>query len=181
MNLPRSLDIAAVGFINNTFGYNPLTQGTILSIDASVDKNIITNAPPAPPNNPYSNTFRPLIEQDSMFYLAAIPGPSFTQGPTGYNTISKNGFIATDLTLFDFTTGTFGVAHPDFAGDPMLFGLAQYTQFGPAHIRFVANYDNLEFSINRRIPESGSTLLLLFGSVGALLVFQRRFSTNETT
>lgn len=89
MNLPRSLDIAAVGFINNTFGYNPLTQGAILSIDASVDKNIITNAPPAPPNNPYSNTFRPLIEQDSMFYLAAIPGPSFTQGPTGYNTISK--------------------------------------------------------------------------------------------
>jgi len=63
----------------------------------------------------------------------------------------------------------------------MLFGLAQYTQFGPAHIRFVANYDNLEFSINRRIPESGSTLLLLFGSIGALLVFQRRFSTNETT
>jgi hypothetical protein len=51
MNLPKSLDLAAVGFINNTFSYNPQTQGAILNTNASVDKNIITNVPPTPPGN----------------------------------------------------------------------------------------------------------------------------------
>ena len=171
---PQGSSFAAVGFFNKTFSYTPQTQGAIFSIDASVDKNIITNAPPAPPNQAYTNTFRPLLEQDGMFYLAAISGPPFTHGgPTGFNTISQTGLVATDFTLFDFTAGTFGSAHPDFAGDTMLFGLGQLTGFGPANIFFRANYDNLEFSINTRVPEAGSTALLLLSSVVALVGLRR--------
>jgi hypothetical protein len=174
MRLPKGSSFAAVGFINNTFSYNPQTQGTIFSIDASVDKNIITNAPPAPPNQSYTNTFRPLIEQDGMFYLAAISGPPFTHGgPTGFNAISQTGLVATDFTLFDFTAGTFGSAHPDFAGDTMLFGLGQLTGFGPARIFFRANYDNLELVVNERVPETGNTALLLLGSAAALFGLRR--------
>jgi hypothetical protein len=177
MNLHKSLDLAAVGFINNTFSYNPQTQGAILSINASVDKNIITNLPPTPPGQFYLNTFRPLIEQDGMFYLAAISGPTFTHGgPTGFNTISQTGLVATDFTLFNFTTGAFGSAHPNFGGDVMRFGLGQIAQFGPANTRFRANYDNLNLSITSRVPESGGTVLLLFGSVAALFGL-RRFSS----
>ena len=174
MRLPQGSSFAAVGFINKTFSYNPQAQGTIFSIDASVDKNIITNAPPAPPNQSYTNTFRPLIEQDGMFYLAAISGPTFTHGgPTGFNTISQTGLVATDFTLFDFTAGTLGSAHPDFSGDAMLFGLGQLTGFGPANIFFRANYDNLEFVVNTQVPETGSTALLLLGSIAALFGLRR--------
>jgi hypothetical protein len=171
--LPTSQDLIAIGFINNTFAYNPLTQGVITSIDASVDKNIISDVPPTDPSNPYRNTFRPLIEQDGMFYLAAIPGPTFTQGgDIGYSTISQNGLVATDFSLFDFSTGTFGVTHPNFAGDAMLFGLGQLTQFGPPNVHFEADYDNLRLTIHSAVPDSGATILLLLGSV-ALLFFYR--------
>jgi hypothetical protein len=174
MRLPEGSSFADVGFFNKTFSYNPQTQGAIFNIDASVDKNIITNAPPTPPNQSYTNTFRPLIEQDGMFYLAAISGPSFTHGgPTGFDTISQTGLVATDFTLFDFTAGTFGSAHPNFAGDTMLFGLGQLTSFGPAHIFFRANYDNLEFVVNTRVPETGRTAWLLLGSVATMLGLQR--------
>jgi hypothetical protein len=66
MRLPVTLDFAAVGFVNSTFSYNPQIQGAIGSIDASVDKKIITNIP-VNPNTTFTNTFRPLIEQDGMF------------------------------------------------------------------------------------------------------------------
>jgi len=56
-----------------------------------------------------------------MYFFATIAGPPFTGGTTGYNTISQNGLSANDFVEFDFTTGTVGTGHPDFAGDSMLF------------------------------------------------------------
>jgi hypothetical protein len=179
MTLPGSGDVAAVGFINNTFAYDPLSQGPIATIDASVDKNIITNIP-VDPSNSLGNTFRPLIEQDGLFYLATIAGPAFTGGSTGYNTISQIGLLATDFLQFDFATGTFGTAHPNFAGDPMVFGLAQRTEFFVTDLNFEADYDNLNLSLSvRGVPDGGSTVLLLLGSVGALLVLQRMLPRQQ--
>jgi hypothetical protein len=57
-----------IGIINNTFSYNPGTQGAITSISATADKNFTLNQAAF-----YANTFRPLIEQDGNFYAAAIP------------------------------------------------------------------------------------------------------------
>jgi hypothetical protein len=110
-------DLVAVGFINSTFAYNPLAQGAIATIDASVDKRFISNIDPS---FTLGNTFRPSIEQDGIFYLAAIPGPGVHGSSNGYDTISRTGLLASDFVQFDFATGTFGSANPNFAGDPLL-------------------------------------------------------------
>ena len=158
-------DITAVGFINNTFTYNPTTQGAINAISASVDKNINTNIP-VDPTTTFSNTFRPLIEQDGVYFVAAVLGPSFNGGDTGYNTISNTSLHATDFLSFDFTTGTFGSANPNFNGDPMLFGLAQVAQFAGS-TQFEGDYDNLSIAVNTA-PEPAS-ILLLAAALGALV------------
>jgi hypothetical protein len=166
--------LVAVGFVNNNFQYDPLAQGSLISVDASVDKNL-TNNVPFDPNTIIPNTFRPLIEQDGLFYLAAIPGPPSHGGTTGYNTISAAGLMANDFTLYDFSTGTFGTAHPNFAGDPLLFGLAQLGQQLEAMEtdinRFETDHDNLRFSI-QSVPDSGGTMLLLLSSVTALIIWR---------
>jgi hypothetical protein len=173
MNLPTAGDFASIGFINNGFVYNPATQGAISSIDASVDKDIITNLPVNPNAPAFTNTFRPTIEQDGLFYEAPITGPGYHGGTTGYNTISRTGLVATDFTQFDFSTGTFGSGHPNFGGDQMLFGLTQITQFLGTPVMFEADYDNLNLKI-RSVPDSGGTIVLLLGSVGALFVLERK-------
>jgi hypothetical protein len=156
----------AVGFVNNTFQYNPLTQGAVSSIDVSVDKNLTTNPPVGG-----SNTFRPLIEQDGVFYLAAITGPS----TPGYNTISATGLMATDFTDFNFSTGTFGSMHPNFGGDLMLFGLGQISgeTGGTGILTATIDYDNLGLSIQgaQSTPDSGETLLLLLLALSALALW----------
>jgi len=117
------------------------------------------------------NTFRPLIEQDGTFYLAAISGPP----ASGYNTISATGLGASDFTQFDFSTFAFGTGHPNFAGDPMLFGLSQLSaqSGGVDNLRVEIDYDNLRLSVHNA-PDSGATMPLLFGSVGMILLFARR-------
>lgn len=173
MTLPTALDVGAVGFINNNFAYIPSSQGVISTIDASVDKNIITNIP-VDSSTTFTNTFRPLIEQDGVIFLAAIPGPTFNGGTTGYNTISQTGLGASDFTQYDFATNTFGSGHPNFAGDPMLFGLGQITSFGVSSVNFEADYDNLNLSINA-VPEPQTATLILIGfGAGALLLSKTR-------
>ncbi|HLK49212.1 MAG TPA: PEP-CTERM sorting domain-containing protein [Bryobacteraceae bacterium] len=156
-----------LGFLNNTFVYDPSTQGAILSIAASADKNISLNISIAG-GNPFGNTFRPMIEQDGVFYLAAIPGPGITSGSSGFNTLAKSGLSAADFTSFDFSTFTFGSQHPNFAGDTMVFGVAQltgikgYTNPNPV---VTTAYDNLNFDLTTvpAVPEP--TSLVLFGSL----------------
>jgi VPDSG-CTERM motif len=173
-NLASLTDFLASGFINNTFSYNPQTQGAIGSIDASVDKNIITSLP-VDPTSTFGNTFRPLIEQNGMSYLAAISGPNFHGGTTGFNTLAQSGLVATDFTQFDFTNGTFGSAHPDFAGSQILFGVAQLSGGAVtpiANVTFEADYDNLRLQVNS-VPDSGATSCLLLGSIAALVILRR--------
>src|SRR5579862_5673442 len=68
------------GLVNNFFAINPLLQGAITSIDASVMKNLAVDFS----GTGFGNTFRPTIEQDGVFYLAAIAGPTLNgPGSTG--------------------------------------------------------------------------------------------------
>jgi hypothetical protein len=164
MTLPTGSDTGAIGFADNTFSYNPSTQGAILTIDASVDKNIITNIP-IDPSDAFGNTFRPLIEQDGTFYLAAIAGPTFDGGTTGFNTISQSGLQASDFLSYDFTTGTFGTANPNFAGDPILLGIGQIAQFSNASVDFTAIYDNLSLTVNT-VPEPSEFLPIMVALAG---------------
>jgi hypothetical protein len=150
---------AALGFVNNTFSYGPSTEGAIFSIDASVDKDGIIEGITAT----FGNTFRPLIEQDGNYYLASITGASFNApGTSGFVTISRSGLVAADFVQFDFTTGVFGTATPNFAGDPMLFGLAQITSVGgyPPSPQLAQDYNNLSIDI-APVPEPSSVWLLV--------------------
>lgn len=164
---------AAQGYVNSTFSYNPLVQGIIASITASVDKNLSIDQTAT--NPPFTNTFRPLIQQGGNYYLAAILGPAFTGGSTGFLTLSQSGLQATDFVQFDFTTGNFITgSNPNFAGGSMLFGLGQISGVGSfsGTTRITAVYDNLNIAVNA-VPEP-SSFLLLAGAVPLFAAIRRR-------
>ncbi len=159
---PSTLDQGIQGFVNNTFSYDPSTQGAINSINASVDKNLALNIA----DSDFPSSFRPLIEQDGNFYLAGISGPMLVTGAgggsTGFNTISGT-LTAADFQQFDFSTGAFNaLSHPNFAGDQMLFGLAQSSglQGSPA-ATVTATYDNLSLDIVTTPEPSGAGIAVV--------------------
>jgi hypothetical protein len=167
---------SGIGFVDNLLSYNPSTQGAIASIGASVAKNAdFENVAPGTAGN----TFRPMIVQDGNFYLAAIAGNNFSvPGSTGYLTLSQSGLIASDFLSFNFNTGTFGSTNPNFAGDPLLFGIGQIGTFSGSAIA-TASYDNLNFTITVPGPNVGAGLpgLILAGGVLLLLARRRRQQT----
>lgn len=169
---PVATVFVAMGLANTTFSYNPLTQGAIASIDASVSKNIFTDFA----GTGFGNSFRPLILQNGIYYLALVPGPTFNgPGGPGYLAFSATNLHQTDFVSFDFTTGLFGVANPDFAGNPLLLGVAQISSVGantpvPAHI--VTQYDNLVYGV--RVPEPGAIGIFGLALLGLYWSARRR-------
>ncbi len=166
-----------LGFVNNLFTYDPGTEGAISSITASVDKDLTITLTTT---GSFGNTFRPVIEQDGVFYLAAIPGPGLSGGSTGFNVLSQSGLTAADFFAFDFADGEGnatgfvipGSQHPNFSGDPMMFGLAQISGVDGFNGGVITTaYDNLSFDITP-VPEP-SSLLLLTGLVPLLAAMRR--------
>ena len=164
------------GYINNTFSYDPLTQGPIVAITASVDKNLDISIQGS--SFTFGNSFHPVIEQDGNFYVATIAGPLNDGGVTGFLTLSQSGLVASDFTEYDFATGSFLSGNPNFSGDPILLGLAQFSSLkvtGEPSVQITATYDNLSFDL-QTVPEPSSVCLFagLVLILGVSFVIQRR-------
>jgi hypothetical protein len=167
--------LGAIAFINTTFSYDP-AAGAVLSIAASVDK-ILTDSIINPGAG---NTFRPTIEQGGNYYLAAIPGPSIPPGSdtTGWNTLAASGLQASDFEEYDFTTGAFVDANPNFSSGAMLFGLSQ-TFTNPGTFNATAIYDPLQITLTT-VPEPSTWVMLVIGFAG-LSVFARKATRKEVS
>jgi hypothetical protein len=168
---PAGLNTAVEVLLNPSFTYTPSTQGAITSLSASVDKNLSVNIA----LTGGGNSFHPTIEQDGALYVASLAGPGLNcptgACATGYNIIAA-GLTAADFLSFDAATDTFGTATPNFAGDPMEFGLTQIFGAGAAEV-IIADYADLNIAINA-VPEPASLGLLGVGLLGLGFIVSRK-------
>jgi hypothetical protein len=178
VSIPATAGGAFVGFLNNTFNYNPQTQGPIDSLSASVDKDLILDRS----TTYFESYFYPLIEQGGNFYIASIAGGTINSGTTtGYENISQTGLTASNFGLYDFGTNSVPDfdSNPDFSasGAPMTFGLAPLVSANDA-FHITVDYDNLVFDLiqgsspggtQSPVPESSSLALLSIFVIGLVL------------
>lgn len=159
------------GFANNSFTFDPATQGALLSVDASVDKEFNTDL------NLATNSFRPLILQGGKYYTASIALPAtknvFLSG-------SQTGLVANDFSLFDFSTGLFDATqHPDFTGPVLEFGLSnRLTQTANASTNHDdIRYDNLVLTLHTAaavpLPPAWASACVLLFAAGGRFLFRR--------
>jgi hypothetical protein len=158
----------AQALVNTGFSYDPLVQGVITSFSTSALKNISVNLT----GTGFGNTYHPVIEQDGTYYVASIPGATFS-GPGGpeYQSFSGN-LTASSFDNYDFMTGIMGSLNPNFGGDTMLFGLAQISGLTAPNETLITQYDNLSFAIN--VPEPFTLSLFGAGLAGAVAMRRRK-------
>lgn len=183
ISMPTTADVQGrVGILNTMFAYDPSVSGALLSVDTSVDKDLLVEVDDLGGfTGAFGNTYRPMISQGGLYYLAALVGPplpnsggtSFS-GSTGYNTIGATGLLATSFLQYDFATGLFGTANPDFSGSSMLFGIAQISTAGAplSGVDVASRYDNLRFTLHA-VPEPSTLGLLVAGLLMMLGVVRR--------
>jgi len=160
-------------FLNNTFNYDPATQGAIGSIAVSVNKLLAINYA-----GTFTSTFKLVIQQGGNDYVDSISAPSLTfgagGGSSGWTSIAATGLVASNFTLFNPATFTSGTGNPNFGGGAMTFGLLSLgTWSGVSSTTSISvAFDNLAIDINP-VPEPASLGLFGFG-LGALAWLRRR-------
>jgi hypothetical protein len=184
-NTPEGLSIATslpngggltLGFINTGFVYDPTSQGEIDSLFAFVSKDLTSLIAATS-----GNTFRPLIEQGGIYYMATLNGENVV-GPTTTGFRDIFGMLtAASFSRYDFTTGGFLAGNPSFSTGEMRFGLAQLTIGAPPGHTGSIRYDTLRFDITSTppaaaVPEPATWMMMIAGFGLAGVSLRRRRS-----
>ena len=138
---------AKLGLLNNSWIYDPGTQGAITSILFSEDKFANLQGTPFT-----SSSIRLLIKQNGKTYVAATSVTAVVDTwVSGSHT-----FVETDFELWDFATG--GVdpnQHPSFTTGLMQFGVASspsQSGIGGSPTIYTFNFDNTLIELNVPAP-----------------------------
>jgi hypothetical protein len=174
--------------ISQSFLFDPATQGSITSIDASIAmSNYIYTDGTALSFASFPNRLRLLAKQDGKVYEATYDAP----GPVGsygvYQTAAHSGFTANDFLLFDPANpnAVRTLTGLDFAGSTIAFGFelaaanAVLLSTGapyPGNTASVIDANAFSVSVNYRdtpsaVPEPTQWALMLtgFGLAGAMM------------
>jgi len=158
---------ATWALIDNNLSYNPSTQGAITSLSMSADKFTSFSSTPIDLNT--NNGLRVTIKQDGNIYQAIILGSSVNipagGGTIPYTTLT-GGLLARDFFVI-FNSGNPALTQPDFAGNPMLFGVAVATGFA-AGTSVEVDFDNIAVGINVAQTPLPTALPLFATGLGAL-------------
>jgi hypothetical protein len=155
-----------IGELNSNFVYDPLAQGAVASIHASVDS--LTSIDVAVSEY---NLFDPLIKQDGKYYIAQLFS---APGNSGFQKLASI-LYASSFEQFDPLTGTVNsAANPNFAGDPMEFGImiSSGSMALPSFTQTLI-YDNLSFDLVPT-PDPASWVLMGTALVGVAMFRRRR-------
>lgn len=172
MSLAAQFDLAPgmldrwsyAALINNTFAYDPQTQGAIGNLTVSGIKELTTSI-----NVLGGKAFPIRILQDGKIYTMAIVDGNWQGTSSGFVSFFQSGLTADMFTEFDYLTGTVGTGHPDFAGSVLYFGVGERTGwFSPAAVVVTNNWQNVTFDI-APVPEPTSMVLLGSGLLGGVL------------
>ena len=151
--------LLAAGFINNSWKYNPQTQGLISKIEFSMDRYISTITEDASENAIL------LVRQDDVYFFQTLQG---TPTAAVWITISAQTVpLVQDWRSFNFTSGLItGGVHPNFTsnGSQLEFGVALSAQPNNRLISGSLGADNIRISISA-VPEPGTFILCILGVV----------------
>ena len=152
-------------FVNNTFTYNPATQGAITSLNFSNDRFVDGGGLNA---LGLTTSSRFVIFQGGNLYYATILDPNGGHTFQSWFTTSATGLLATDFSLFNPATQALNTSlHPDFsaAGGVASFGFANRLSVGtptPFALNAVFDFDNVSVSVNPT-PEPATWGLIVIG------------------
>ena len=126
-----------------------------------------------------SYSLRILAVQDGNLYEAIS---SISGGDTSvWHTLSTTGITANDFGLFSQSNlaGADFTSHPDFSGDPIMFGFAMYRAGTTFEYDTTLRADNFSLEISA-VPEPATWALMILGFAGVGFMAYRRKVKRQT-
>jgi hypothetical protein len=181
---PSSIPFSAVDYYFSTqFTHDPATQGTIQTIDFSLDVSLQTDGP-LPPSIP---AFLVLV-QNNNWYAHALSAPA---AANIYQTVSAVGLRAQDFGLISnqATAATDNTQHPSFSSGPITLGFARNwsAAANSSPMSATDTSDNLVISVNTSSPAPAlpgwlvAMLGLMLGFAGVLAQAGRGKDSRSAT